>query len=88
MNHKETLGEIIAVISILIKFGFDDIIENKPLLISFLNELRIKIDGKDVTIKGLENLTLDITTREKRELIEEFNIGHELLYRRIAMVLN
>lgn len=85
--HKETLGEIIAVISILIKFGFDNIIEDKSLFISFLNELKIKINGNFVTKENLYELTQDITTREKSELIEEFMVGHEPLYRRLTMVL-
>lgn len=81
----ETLSEIAATASILIKFGHCDILENKPLFISFLNELGFKADGKKLTSDRLFELTQSITTKEKLKLIEEFNIGHEPIYRKLAM---
>ena len=84
----DTLCEIVAVTSILIKFGFDDILENHNLYIAFLNELEIKINGKKVTSANLHMLTQEITTKQKKQLIEEFNLGHEPIYRRLAMYTN
>ena len=88
MNAKETLGEIIAVASLLIKFGFDSILENQALFIQYLNELKIQINGKPVDKVRLENLTLDVTTKEKKELIEEFNVSHKSIYTIIELYTN
>lgn len=84
----DTLCEIVAVTSILIKFGFDDILENHNLFIAFLNELEIIVNGKKVTSANLHMLTQEITTKQKKQLIEEFNLGHEPIYRRLAMYTN
>lgn len=85
----ETLSEIAAVISILIKFDRDDILDNKDLFIAFLNELGIRIDGtRKINASNLRTLSEDITVRQKRQLIEEFNLGHEPVYRRLAMYTN
>lgn len=84
----DTLCEIVAVTSILIKFGFDDILENHNLFIAFLNELEITVNGKKVTSANLHMLTQEITTKQKKQLIEEFNLGHEPIYRRLAMYTN
>ena len=62
-----TLAEIIAVASILIKFGFDDILENHNLFIAYLNELEITIQGKKVTSANLYMLTQEITTSQKKQ---------------------
>lgn len=88
MSAKETLGEIIAVASLLIKFGFDSILENQSLFIQYLNELKIQINGKPVDKVKLENLTLDVTTKEKKELIEEFNASHKSIYTIIELYTN
>ncbi len=87
-NLKDTLGDICAVVSLLIKFGSDDILENRPLFIAFLNELGITINNKKVTLASLNDLTLDVTTREKKEIIQEFLVGHEPINRKLTMVLN
>ncbi|EQA7786866.1 hypothetical protein ACX818_001460 [Acinetobacter baumannii] len=84
----ETLCEIAAVASILIKFGHDDILEDKNLFIAFLNEIGIRINDKKVTSASLFNLTQDITNRQKEQLIQEFNLGHEPIYRKLAMYTN
>ena len=84
----DTLCEIVAVTSILIKFGFDDILENRNLFIAVLNELEITINDKKVTSANLHMLTQEITTKQKKQLIEEFNLGHEPIYRRLAMYTN
>ena len=84
----DTLCEIVAVTSILIKFGFDDILENHNLFIAFLNELEITVNGKKVTSANLHMLTQEITIKQKKQLIEEFNLGHEPIYRRLAMYTN
>lgn len=84
----ENLAEIMAVVSLLIKFGFDDIIEDQKLFIAFLNEIGITINGKKVTQGNLYNLTQDITTSEKKRLIEEFNMGHQPIYRQLALYTN
>ena len=88
MNAKETLGEIIAVASLLIKFGFDSVLENQALFIQYLNELKIQINGKPVDKVKLENLTLDVTTKEKRELIDEFNASHKSIYTLLELYNN
>lgn len=84
----EDLKDIIAVVSILIKFGHDDILENKALFIAFLNELGMTISNKKVTATSLYNATQEITHRQRRELVSEFNVGHEPIYRKLTMVLN
>ncbi|ADJ19565.1 anti-sigma factor [Acinetobacter phage 133] len=85
----EVLAEVIAVASILIKFGYDEILENKVLFVAFLNELKIKSHtGAPITVHTLTTMSENITTREQRQLIDEFNIGHEPLYRRLEMCLN
>lgn len=81
----DTLSDIAATISILIKFGHDDILENKPLFISFLNELKFKYFGKKITSDRLFEMTQDITTKEQKLLVEQFNVGHEPIYRKLAM---
>lgn len=80
----ETLAEIIAVVSILIKFGHDDIIEDKSLFIAFLNELGLRYNGFRITSANLLKMTEEITTKQKKQLIEEFNIGHEPVYRKLC----
>lgn len=85
-SNYETLAEIVAVASILIKFGFDDILENITLFVEFCNELGIRINGRNLTPFTLSSLSEDITTKEKKLLIEEFISGHEPLYRRLVMV--
>ena len=81
----ETLSDIAATISLLIKFGQDEIIENKPLFISFLNELKFKYNGRKITSDRLFEMTQDITIQEQKLLIEQFNVGHEPIYRKLAM---
>lgn len=88
MNAAETLAEIIAVVSILIKFGHDDILENKALFIAFLNELGITVNAKKVTATSLFDLTQDITNRQRENLISEFLAGHEPIYRKLSMVFS
>ncbi|ADI96486.1 AsiA anti-sigma 70 protein [Acinetobacter phage Ac42] len=83
------LADIIATASILIKFGHDDILENQRTFVAFLNELGFKtVEGRPITLTNLFNMTQDITTREKDKLIEEFNIGHEPIYRKLELHLN
>lgn len=85
----EALAEIIAIASLLIKFGFDEVLENKAHFVAFLNELKVKsYTGAPITAHTLTTMAESITTREYRQLIEEFNIGHEPLYRQLEMCLN
>ncbi|ADG60146.1 anti-sigma factor [Acinetobacter phage Acj9] len=84
----ETLCEIVAVASILIKFGHDDILEHRPLFIAFLNELGITVNARKVTSASLFELTQDITNRQREQLISDFLVGHEPIYRKLAMVLD
>ena len=84
----DTLCEIVAVASILIKFGHDDILENRELFIAFLYELGIRYKNTKISDIVLSNMILDITNRQKEKLIHEFNIGHEPIYRKLAMVTN
>lgn len=84
----ETLGEIMAVASILIKFGHDDILECQKTFVAFLNELGITVDGKKLNRTSIFELTQDITNRQRELLISEFNKGHEPIYRKLAMALN
>lgn len=86
--HYETLCEIVAVASILIKFGFDNILENKNLFVIFLNELGITYNGRKITIKNMFEMTQEITTKQREKIIEEFMIGHEPIFRKLAMVTN
>lgn len=84
----ESLLEIAAVVSILIKFGHDDIIEDRSLFIAFLNELKITINGKKITSSSLANATQEITHKQREAIITEFNIGHEPINRKLAMAFN
>lgn len=84
----QTLCEIVTVVSVLIKFGRDDILDDKALFIAFLNELGITINGKKINSENLYEMTQDITNRQKEELIEEFLRGHEPIYRKLAMLTN
>lgn len=81
----ETLCEIAATASILIKFGHCDILENNRLFVAFLNELGINFEGKKITTERMHEMTQEITHKQKKALIEEFNIGHEPIYRKLAM---
>lgn len=84
----ETLCEITAVVSILIKFGRDDILDDKKLFIEFINQLGIRLEGKKITATSMFNMTQDITVRQREQLITEFNMGHEPIYRKLAMYTN
>lgn len=84
----ETLMDISATISILIKFGRDDILDTRAEFIAFLNELGFKHNNRALSSTALSNMALDITTTQKKILIEEFLVGHEPLYRKLAMHLN
>lgn len=84
----ETLAEIIATASILIKFGHDDILEDKNLFIAFLNELGFTYNEKPLTKTSLHNMTQEITYKQKEALVRDFNIGHEPIYRKLAMYSN
>ena len=84
----ETLADISATVSILIKFGRDDILDSRVEFIAFLNELGFRYCGKLLTSTALSNMALDITTSQKRKLIDDFMIGHEPIYRKLAMHMN
>lgn len=88
MNKLETLSEIFAVISILIKFESEDIIEDENLFIAFINELGIRNNGKLFNRSNLKSLIKSLTEDEKKQLIEEFNMGHKAVYSLIEMHLN
>ncbi|AUM58367.1 anti-sigma factor [Proteus phage phiP4-3] len=88
MNKLETLSEIFAVISILIKFESEDIIEDENLFIAFINELGIRNNGKLFNRSNLKSLIKSLTEDEKKQLIEEFNMGHKSTYSIIEMHLN
>lgn len=84
----ESLLDIAAVVSILIKFGHDDIIEDRSLFVAFLNELGITINNRKATSASLYNATQEITQKQREAIINEFNIGHEPINRKLAMALN
>ena len=86
MKYYETLADIIATSSILIKFGHDDIMENMSLFVEFLGELGFKVDGKRINEYLFKKMVQSLTKNERSDLIEEFNIGHEPIYRKLAMV--
>lgn len=88
MNKLETLSEIFAVISILIKFESEDIIEDENLFIAFINELGIRNNGKLFNRSNLKSLVKSLSDDEKASLIEEFNTGHKAVYSLIEMHLN
>lgn len=88
MNKLETLSEIFAVISILIKFESEDIIEDENLFIAFINELGIRNNGKLFNKSNLKSLVKSLSDEEKAKLIEEFNTGHKSTYSLIEMYLN
>lgn len=88
MNKLETLSEIFAVISILIKFESEDIIEDENLFIAFINELGIRNNGKLFNKSNLKSLVKSLSDEEKTKLIKEFNTGHKSTYSLIEMYLN
>lgn len=81
----EVIKEIITVVSILIKFEREDILENQNLFIEFLNELGIKNKGRSFNKANFRHLMSSLTKEEKLKLIEEFNMGHQSTYRVIEM---
>lgn len=84
----ETLADIAATVSILIKFGRDDILDNRSEFIAFLNELGFRHNGRALSSAALSTMGLDITTKEKQMIIDEFLVGHEPIYRKLAMHMN
>lgn len=87
-ENFETLSEIVAIISILIKFGFDNIIEDKTLLVAFLNEAGVRYKNRLISKSTLFNLTQDITTKQHNQIIEEFNVGFKNVYQFLASRTN
>ena len=67
----ESLLDIAAVVSILIKFGHDDIIEDRSLFVAFLNELGITINNRKATSASLYNATQEITQKQREAIINE-----------------
>ncbi|QQK88175.1 hypothetical protein [Providencia phage PSTRCR_127] len=80
-----TVREIINVASILIKFDCEDILENKPLFIEFINELGLRNNGKLFNKSNFAKLMSSLSDEEKATVIEEFNVGHKSVYRTLAM---
>ncbi|ANM46605.1 anti-sigma factor [Morganella phage vB_MmoM_MP1] len=82
MNLAE---EIVTIVSILIKFECDDILDNQELFVEFLNELGLRNNGRSLSKVNMATLFERMTAAERKRIIENFNIGHQSLYRLIEM---
>lgn len=75
-STNEIIKEIFAVSSILIKFGCEDILENRELFVEFLNELGLRTSrGEEFTYMGFRQMMSRLDGNLKARFIEEFNTG-------------
>lgn len=89
MSKIEIITEIVTMASLLIKFQCEDILWNKDGFIAFLNEVGIRNEfGRELNAANFRKMITELTAIEKKNLIEQFNIGHENIYRHIEMYSN
>lgn len=89
MSKFEIVSEIITMASLLIKFQREDILDNREGFIAFLNEAGIRNEfGRELNAANFRKMIQELTAEEKKQLVEEFNIGHEGVYRHLEMYTN
>lgn len=74
-SEKQELAlDIVAVISILIRHGREDIADDKELFAEFLNQLGIKtISGREWTRMAYHNFMKRLPPHTKKAMKEEIN---------------
>ena len=91
-HTSEIVREIFTVASLLMKFDRDDILldpEHPDLFIEMLNEMGYRsVGGRPFTKMGFRQLMARLDHGVKIELIEEFNLGHQPVYRQMLMHSN
>lgn len=91
-HTPELVRDIFAVASLLMKFDRDDILldtEHPDLFIEILNELGYRsVSGRPFTKMGFRQMMARLDDSDKLELIEEFNLGHQGVYRQMLMHAN
>ena len=81
MSKFEIVSEIITMASLLIKFQREDIL--------FLNECGIRNEfGRELNSANFRKMVAELSDDEKKQLIQEFNVGHESVYRHMEMYAN
>ncbi|WKW87936.1 hypothetical protein pzkkv8_94 [Klebsiella phage pzk-kv8] len=89
MSKFEIVSEIITMASLLIKFQREDILENREGFIAFLNECGIRNEfGRELNSANFRKMVTELSDDEKKQLIQEFNVGHESVYRHMEMYAN
>lgn len=90
MSKIEIVREIFTVVSILIKFNSEDVLEHKrEHFIAFINELGLRTEtGKEFNVVNFKKLMTDLSVDDKNLLIEEFNSGYRDLYQYLEMYTN
>ncbi|UOX40366.1 10 kDa anti-sigma factor [Aeromonas phage AhFM11] len=84
--YQETVKDIIATASILIKMDREDILEDQDLFVEFLNELGFKSpSGEYFTKAGFRQMMKRIPENQKAELVEMFNLGHRATEQQMMM---
>lgn len=88
MKNIEVLKEVITVAALLIKFDCEDILE-KGIFWEFIGELGIKIKGNiPVNRYYVKRILDELTQEEKEDVLQEFNLGFEGIYRTQSMYMN
>lgn len=88
MKNIEVLKEVITVAALLIKFDCDDILE-RGIFWDFIGELGIKVRGNiPVNRYYVKKILEELTQDEKEDLLHEFNLGFEGIYRIQSMYTN
>lgn len=84
--YQETIKDIIATASLLIKMDRDDILDDQDLFVEFLNELGFKSpSGEYFTKAGFRQMMKRIPDDQKNQLVEMFNNGHRATEQQMMM---
>lgn len=87
--YNETIKDIIATVSILIKFGREDLVNKQENFVAFLNELGFRSPtGEPFTRAGFRQMMRRLPKEQRDELVEIFNQGHRDVNHQMEMYSN
>ncbi|UYD57571.1 10 kDa anti-sigma factor [Aeromonas phage B614] len=87
--YQETIKDIIATASLLIKFGREDILNKQETFVAFLNELGFRSPtGEEFTRAGFRQMMKRLPLEQRDELLEMFSQGHREVNQQMMMYTN
>ena len=74
MRTSELVKDITAFTLLLLRLDFDDIVENKTLLVEVINEAGFRtVTGKEFTLQSFNAMICNLSPNTKEEILEEFS---------------